>query len=469
MHFAKSLLAVGFAGMLGSTIAAEPRLAKEHQARARDIFRELIEIKTTHDAGTTLAAEALAHRLLAAGFSGDDLKILGPQKGKENLIARLHGTGAAKPILFIAHLDVVEAKPEDWTVNPFKLTEQDGYFYGRGATDIKEEAAELIENFIRLREENFKPAGDFILALTADEEAGGLDNGVDWLVKTHRPLIDAAFCVNTDGGGGEIKRGKYIALPVQTAEKVYLSFKLELTDKGGHSSIPTKANPIFRLAEALARLSKFQFPIHVNETIRGYFAAMAEMENGPLVADMKAVAADPSNWPAAERLAAGLPYYNALLRTTATATLISGGHAENALPQIATATVNCRILPEESPDEIEATLKRVLADDSIVLTRIEPAKPSPASPVNPRIFDAVKTVTKEMWPDAAVMPIMMTGATDGLYLRGAGIPVYGISGMFTDVEDPRAHGKDERIGVTDFYDGVEFMYRLIKLLGVNNP
>jgi acetylornithine deacetylase/succinyl-diaminopimelate desuccinylase-like protein len=468
MRSHNTLAALAFAAALLPAFAAEPRLAKDHQARVREIFRELIEIKSTHDAGTTLVAEAIARRLRAAGYTGDDLKILAPQKGKENLIARLHGNGAAKPILFIAHLDVVEAKPEDWTVDPFAFTEKDGYFYGRGATDIKDEAAELIENFIRLREENFKPAGDYILALTADEEAGGLLNGVDWLVKNHRPLIDAAFCVNTDGGGGEIKRGKYIAMPVQTAEKVYLSFKLELTDKGGHSSIPTKANPIFRLAEALARLSKFEFPIHVNDTIRGYFAAMAEMENGPAVADMKAIAADPSNWPAAERLCAAMPYYNALLRTTATATLISGGHAENALPQLATATVNCRILPEESANEIEATLKRVLADNSIVLTRIEPAKPSPSSPVDPRIFDAVKKITREMWPAAAVMPIMMTGATDGLYLRGAGIPVYGISGMFSDVEDPRAHGKDERIGVTDFYDGVEFMYRLMKLLARSN-
>lgn len=465
MRFAKPLFSLGFLIALFSAAAAEARLPKERQARVREIFQELIEIKSTHDVGTTMVAEAIARRLRAAGYSEDDLQILAPKKGKENVIARLHGSGAARPILFIAHLDVVEAKPEDWTYDPFKLTERDGYFYGRGSTDIKEEAAELVENFIRLREENFKPAGDFILALTADEEAGGTDNGVQWLVKNHRPLIDAAFCVNTDGGGGEIKRGKYIAMPVQTAEKVYLSFKLQLTDKGGHSSIPTKANPIFRLAEALARLDKFQFPIHVNETIRGYFAAMAEMESGPLVADMKAIAADPSNWPAAERLCAGLPYYNALLRTTATATMISGGHAENALPQLATATVNCRILPEESPDEIEATLKRVLADDTIAISRIKPVEPSPSSPVDPRIFSAVKIITREMWPDAAVMPIMMTGATDGLYLRGAGIPVYGISGMFGDVEDPRAHGKDERIGVTEFYDGVEFMHRLMKSLG----
>jgi acetylornithine deacetylase/succinyl-diaminopimelate desuccinylase-like protein len=445
------------------SVAAE--LPAKHRERVRDIFQEAVEIRSTHDVGTTRMAEAMAARLKAAGFSGDDLKILGPKPGKENLVARLRGSGAAKPILFIAHLDVVEARREDWSFDPFKLTESDGYFYGRGSTDIKNEVSDLVENFCRLKEEGFKPAGDLIVALTADEEAGGTDNGVDWLVKNHRSLVDAAFCVNPDGGGGEIKGGKYTALTVQTAEKVYLSFRLETKDKGGHSSVPTDDNPIFRIARALARLGDFDFPIHVNETVRGYFAKMAEIEKGPVAADMKAVAADPGNWVAAERIATSLPFYNALLRTTATATMISGGHAENALPQVATAVVNCRILPEEAPDDIEATLKRVIGDERITITRVEPVKNSPSSPVDERIFGIVRNVSRDLWPDAALMPVMMTGATDGLYLRGAGIPVYGISGMFGDVEDPRAHGKDERIGVADFYNGVEFMYRLMKALG----
>jgi acetylornithine deacetylase/succinyl-diaminopimelate desuccinylase-like protein len=259
-----------------------------------------------------------------------------------------------------------------------------------------------------------------------------------------------------------------MALTVQTAEKVYLSFRLESKDKGGHSSVPTTDNPIFRIARALARVSDFRFPIHVNETVRGYFAKVSEIEKGPHSADMKAIVADPGDWVAAERLAAALPFYNALLRTTATATMISGGHAENALPQIATAIVNCRILPEENPDAIEATLKQVIADDQITITRVEPVKSAPSSPVDERIFGIVQKVGRDLWPDAAVMPVMMTGATDGLHLRAAGIPVYGISGMFTDVEDPRAHGKDERIGVNDFYNGVEFMYRFMKALGASN-
>ena len=463
MHKMIALTLVGLSMFISWCAAAD--LPAKDRARVREIFQEAVEIRSTHDVGTTRVAEAMAARLKAAGFSGDDLKVLGPKPGKENVVVRLRGAGAGKPILFIAHLDVVEARREDWSFDPFKLTERDGYFYGRGTTDIKSEVAELVENFCRLKEEGFKPAGDLIVALTADEEGGGTDNGVEWLVKNHRELIDAAFCVNPDGGGGEIKGGKYIALTVQTAEKVYLSFRLEAKDKGGHSSVPTDDNPIFRIARGLARLSDFKFPIHVNETVRGYFGKMAEIEKGPVAADMKAVATDAGNWVAAERLAAALPYYNALLRTTATATLLSGGHAENALPQIATAVVNCRILPEENPDDIEATIRRVIADEHISITRVEPVKHSPSSPVDERIFGIVRNVGRDLWPDAAVMPVMMTGATDGLYLRAAGIPVYGISGMFGDVEDPRAHGKDERLGVADFYNGVEFMYRLMKALG----
>src|ERR1043165_2338786 len=246
MHKFITLTLVGLTMFVRSCHAAE--LPAKDRARVREIFQEAIEIRSTHDVGTTRVAEAMASRLRAAGFSGDDLKVLGPKAGKENVVAGLRGSGVAKPILFIAHLDVVEARREDWSFDPFKLTERDGYFYGRGTTDIKSEVADLVENFCRLREEGFKPAGDLIVALTADEEGGGTDNGVEWLVKNHRELIDAAFCVNPDGGGGEIKGGKYIALTVQTAEKVYLSFRLETKDKGGHSSVPTEEKPIFRMA-----------------------------------------------------------------------------------------------------------------------------------------------------------------------------------------------------------------------------
>ncbi|MGZ4971276.1 MAG: M20/M25/M40 family metallo-hydrolase [Limisphaerales bacterium] len=457
-------VAVLIAGIF-RTFAADTFLPEKEKARAREIFRELIELRSTHDVGTAKIAEAIATRLKTAGFSGDDVQILAPKAGKENVVVRFRGSGSEKPILFIGHIDVVEAKREDWTFDPFKLTERDGYFYGRGATDMKNDVAALVEGLIRLKEEGFKPAGDCIVAFTADEEAGGNDNGVAWLIEAHRPLIDAQFCINPDGGGGDIKAGKYTDLGVQTAEKVYLSFRLEAKDKGGHSSVPTQANPIFHLAQGLARLSNFKFPIHINETVRKSFAIMAETEkDAATAADLKAVSADPGNWAAADRLAVS-PVYNCLMRTTATATMISGGHAENALPQVASAIVNCRILPEDSADEVEATLKRIIADEKVSVTRVDPAKASPASPVDPYIFGTVEKIGRNMWPGIAAMPVMMAGATDGLHLRGAGIPVYGISGMFTDFDDPRAHGKDERIGINDYYNGVEFTYRLMKALG----
>jgi acetylornithine deacetylase/succinyl-diaminopimelate desuccinylase-like protein len=452
------------AGVLPS-FAADSFLPAKERDRAKDIFRELIEIRSTHELGTTKVANAIAARLKAAGFSAEDVQMLGSNPEKQNVVVRLHGNGSEKPILFIAHTDVVEAKREDWTSDPFKLTERDGYFYGRGATDMKNDVAELVDNLIRLKEENFQPSRDFIFAFTADEEAGGSDNGVEWLLKNHRDLIDSAFCVNPDGGGGEIKGGKYVALSVQTAEKVYLSFRLEAKDKGGHSSVPTQDNPIFRLSEALARLSQFRFPVHLNETVRKQFAILAETEkDAETAAALKAVSADPGNWAAAERVGTS-PALNARMRTTATVTLISGGHAENALPQAVSAVVNCRILPEDSADAVEATLKRVIADDKVTVTRMEEAKASPASPVDQYIFDAIEKTGRQLWPGVVAMPTMSTGATDGLYLRSAGIPVYGISGMFSDFDDQRAHGKDERIGMNDYFNGVEFMYRLIKAFG----
>ncbi|MDB6059279.1 MAG: peptidase, partial [Verrucomicrobiales bacterium] len=379
------------------SLAVDTFLPEKEKVRAKEIFRELIEIRSTHDQGTAKMANAIATRLKAAGFTGDDLQVLGPKAGKENVVVRLRGTGSGKPILFIGHTDVVEAKREDWSFDPFILTERDGYFYGRGTTDMKNDVADFVDNLVRLKEENFKPSRDFVVAFTADEESGGTDNGVEWLLVKHRSLIDAEFCVNPDGGSGDIKDGKYVALGVQTAEKVYLSFRLEAKDKGGHSSLPTTNNPIFRLAQALAHVSNFRFPVHLNETARKEFAIMAETEKDAATAtDLKALSADPGNWAAADRLATN-PVYNALMRTTATATMISGGHAENALPQTATAVINCRILPEDSADAVEATLKRIIADENIAVSRIDPPQPSPASPVDPYIFGLVEKVGRELW------------------------------------------------------------------------
>ena len=433
-----------------------------HNQLARDIYKELIEINTTDSIGnTTTAAEAMAARLTSAGFPESDIQVLGPNPRKGNLVARYRGTGRRKPMLLLAHLDVVEALREDWSLDPFKLTEKDGYFYGRGSTDDKAMAAVWVATLIHFRQEGYMPDRDLIVALTADEEAGDY-NGVDWILKNHRELIDADFALN-EGGESLIKDGKYLLNAVQPSEKVYQSFRLEVRNAGGHSSRPVKDNAIYHLAEGLTRLSKYQFPARLNEVTLGYFQRMSALQSGQLGADMKALAKNPSDKSAIARLST-LPYENALLRTTCVATRLEGGHADNALPQTARAVVNCRLLPGDSPVEVRATLIRVIDDPKISVTPIGDANPSEASPLRPDIMGAVEQITNQMWPGIPVIPVMSTGATDGLYLRNAGIPTYGVSGFFEDVDDTRAHGRDERLGVRQFYEGREFLYRLVKAL-----
>jgi acetylornithine deacetylase/succinyl-diaminopimelate desuccinylase-like protein len=433
---------------------------------AREIFRQLIEINTTASSGdTTAAAEAMATRFRAAGFSPADVQVLVPSPRKGNLVVRLHGTGAARPILFIGHLDVVEAKRSDWSFDPFQFREQDGFFYGRGTQDMKGDVAILVETFLRLKREGFQPTRDMILALTADEEGSGVNtsNGVDWLVKNRRELIDAAFCVNPDGGGGSIRNGRKTYLSLQAAEKVFLSFKLEVTNSGGHSSLPTKDNAIYSLADGLSRLAKFDFPVHLFDVTQTGFERRALIYEGQLAQDMKTVAKNQDDTPAVGRLSA-IPVYNSQLRTTCVATMLAGGHAENALPQSASAVVNCRVLPVETPQDIEKTLNRVLADPKIKVTVMSPAKPSPTAAMDPKLVDAVTTSAAKFWPGLPVIPEMSAGATDGLYLKNAGIPTYGVSGIFSDEDDVRAHGRDERILVESFYTALDFMYSLCSSL-----
>ncbi|MBI2403458.1 MAG: M20/M25/M40 family metallo-hydrolase [Gemmatimonadetes bacterium] len=435
----------------------------QYQALARDLLRELIEINTTQSTGnTTAAAEKMAARLRTAGFSDADIRILGPVANRGNLVVRLRGRAAGKkPILLLAHLDVVEADPRDWTVDPFVFLDRDGWFYGRGTTDDKDEAAIWTANLIRLKQEGYLPDRDIILALTADEESGD-HNGVDWLVQHHRDLIDAAFAVN-EGGGGVIKGGKRLSNAVQASEKVFQSFTLEAANRGGHSSLPRKDNAIYQLAAALSRVAAFDFPVKLNEVTRAFFERTAPIETAEVGTAMRGILKDPPDPAAVARLAA-VPGYNSRLRTTCVATMLEGGHAENALPQRARATVNCRILPGEPPEDVLATLQRVVADPQIAVTPIASAKPSPPSPLTPEILRSIEETTQEMWPGVPVIPTMSTGATDGLYLRQAGIPVYGVSGVFGDADDVRAHGQDERIAATWFYDGLEFCYRLVKRL-----
>jgi acetylornithine deacetylase/succinyl-diaminopimelate desuccinylase-like protein len=434
--------------------------AQPDQKLTREIFKELIEINTTESVGnTTKAAEAMAGRLRAAGFADKDIFVGGPIERKGNLVATLRGTGKKKPILLLAHLDVVEALRSDWTTDPFKFEEIDGFYYARGSSDDKAMAAIFIANLIRLKQEKFVPERDIIVALTADEETGD-HNGVSWLLQNHKDLINAEFALN-EGGRGQEKDGKKILNAVQLSEKVFQSFTLEVHNRGGHSSQPRKDNAIYQLAHALNNLAKFDFPVNLNEGTRVYFERSSKIESGQLAADMKGIIKTPYDPSALERLSAS-PGYNAMLRTTCVATMINGGHAENALPQTATAIVNCRILPNDDPAKIKETLIKVFDDNEITVTTKNPAKQSPPSPMTADVFKPIEKITQQMWPGVPVVPTMSTGATDGAYLRNAGIPTYGVSGIFSDVGDVRAHGKDERIGVKSFYEGQEFLYQLVK-------
>ena len=438
------------------------------QQMLRDIYKELIEINTTDSIGdTTKAAEAMAVRFRAAGFPEADVRVLvhPENKRKGNLVVRYRSANASrKPLLLLAHIDVVEARKEDWSDNldPFKLTERDGYFYGRGTTDDKAMAAIFVANLIGYKRENAQFDRDIILALTADEEGGDF-NGPVYLLKNHHDLLDAEFGIN-EGGGGRHRKGVKLFNGVQASEKVYQSFQLEVKNKGGHSSLPPKDNAIYQLAAGLERLSKFDFPVNLNEVTRGYFQKMAAIESGETSADMKIVSA--INTPDAEavkRLAVS-PYYNALMRTTCVATKLEGGHAENALPQTARATVNCRILPQENASDIHRKLIEVLADNQIAVTFIKEPKPSPPSPLTDEIMRSIEEATRAMWKNVPVVPIMGTGATDSLYFRQIGISMYGVSGIFSDIDDNRAHGRDERLGVREFYEGQEFLDKLVKSL-----
>jgi acetylornithine deacetylase/succinyl-diaminopimelate desuccinylase-like protein len=460
----KTLLgALALAAMLAMAGPLRAQLDQPTRQLAREIFRQLIEINTTESVGSmTVAAEAMAARLRAAGFPAADVRVLSPDKRHGNLVARIHGTGARRPILFLAHLDVVEARRPDWSLDPFKFTEKDGYFYGRGTSDVKDGDAILLTNFIRLKREGYRPDRDLILALTADEEDGNF-NGVDWLLKNHRDLIDAEYCINTDGGDFQLLDGKPRLAAVQTSEKIYADFQLEVRDRGGHSSLPRPDNAIYRLAQGLGRLQRFSFPAELNDTTREYFARMARIETGPTAAAMAAVARNPHDAAAIATLSAD-PYANALLRTTCIATRLAAGHANNALPQDARAIVNCRILSGGSWQQTEQTLRRALADPKIAITPLSPDNASPASPLRPDVLHAMEHVVGTMWPGLPVVPVMDTGASDGKFLRSAGVPTYAVSGVFIDMNDVRAHGRDERILVKSFYQGVDFFYRFMKTL-----
>jgi acetylornithine deacetylase/succinyl-diaminopimelate desuccinylase-like protein len=446
--------------------SAQPQAPEADRKLFREIYQELVEINTTDSVGdNTQAAQAMAARLKAAGFTDAEMQVVvppgAPKKG--NLVARLRGTGAKKPLLLLAHIDVVEAKREEWERDPFKLVEEGGYFYARGSVDDKAMASIFVANMIRYKKQGYRPERDLILALTADEELGSTSkwNGANWLVRNNRALIDAEFGLN-EGGGGELKGGKPLLNRVQAAEKVSVHFRLEVKNPGGHSSRPRPDNAIYELSEGLAKFGKFHFPVKLNETTRIYFSRSAQFQSGQAADDMRAVARDTPDPEAAARLSQS-PTYNSTLRTTCVATRLDGGHANNALPQTARATVNCRILPDDPVEGVLKTIQQVVGD-KVTVTRMSEPVPSAPSALRPEVMGPIEKVTGEFWPGVPVVPAMSTGATDSRFMRNGGIPMYGVSGLFLDQDDNRSHGLNERMPVKSLYDGHEFLYRLVKEL-----
>jgi len=458
MKFLAHLLAV----IVAPAIAQTPE-----QRQLRDIYKELVEINTTDSVGScTQAAEALKARLKAGGIPESDLQVIvppgGPKKG--NLVARYRGTGAKKPIMLLGHLDVVEAKREDWARDPFKLVEENGYFYARGASDDKSMVAVLVANLIRYQREGYRPERDLILAATCDEELiPSKFSGIEYLLENHRNLIDAEFALNEGASGLLDDKGGYVRMGIQAGEKVFQTYQLEVTNPGGHSSLPVKENAIYHLAGGLARLGAFDFPFKLTDTTRLYFERMSKIEKGPIAADMAAILRNPRDPQAIARLSSSTAFNNATVRTTCVATMVEAGHATNALPQRARAIVNCRILPGESVDEVTRTLVRVLADDKIKLTPTHQAVLSPPPPLTREILGPAEKVSTELWPGVPLVPTMSTGATDGRFTNNAGIPTYGLNGMFRDPDGSGVHGLNERIRVRSLYEGHEYLYRVVKL------
>jgi acetylornithine deacetylase/succinyl-diaminopimelate desuccinylase-like protein len=459
--------------LLSLSAFSHAQIDEQTRQLSHDIFKQLIEINTTDSVGNvTTAGEAMAQRFRDAGFPESDIHVLGPNDRKKNVVVRLHGSGKFKPVLLIGHLDVVEARREDWTTDPFQFIEKDGYYYGRGTQDMKDGDAIMVTTLIRFKKESYVPDRDIILALTADEE-GGKSNGVDWLLKNDRELVKAEFVLNHDGGGVTTVNGKPELVEVDASEKLYADYQLVVTNRGGHSSLPVPDNAIYHLTDALARLEKYKFPVELNNVTRAYYEREVRVEKGQRAADMEALLKNPEDAAAAEDLSRD-PIDNGTLHTTCVATRLNAGQANNALPQRAEAIVNCRILPGHSQEEIRQTLIHIFDDPKItlyyvsdsgqILDRGSSREAFAPPPLRPDVMESIEKVSQAMWPGAPVIPSMATGASDAVYTMAAGMPTYGVSGVAIDRDDDRAHGKDERVGVESFYRGVDFYYRFLKLL-----
>jgi acetylornithine deacetylase/succinyl-diaminopimelate desuccinylase-like protein len=449
----------------------------EDRALAKEIFKQIIEVNTTDSTlgNVTTATAAMQKRFLDAGFAPEDVQLVGPNERKMNLVVRMRAVGkpTKKPALFLCHMDVVEALPADWHTNPFKFTEQDGYAYGRGTQDMKESVAALVATFLRLHKEGYKPQRDLILALTADEE-GGSYNGASWLVEKRRDLVDAAYIINPDAGGVELENGKALVADVGATEKVYSDFRITARNRGGHSSLPRPDNAIYELMAALNKLLTYKFPFELNPVTRTYFENVIGQSKPEIAADLKAILATPPDMEAAARLSNDISF-NSNFRTTCVATTLKGGHAPNALPQMAQANVNCRIFPGHSPEEIRQKLIALFNDPGLTIEFISDSGVSsatapdrkaiiPPAPL-PEVFEPLTRLTHAIWPGIPVTPEMENGATDSIYFAQVGIPSYGYSAIALERDDVRAHGQDERLPMDSYWKSLDFFYAFTKALG----
>lgn len=469
---AASVLAL--ASLLGAAGPANGPLSgpvppADNQKIAHDIFRDLVEVRSVHDVGTKGTADVLVKYLKANGFTDADIHIAPETKypNQVNVVVRIKGKGKGKPVMWICHMDVVDAKKEDWSqgLDPYKFTQKDGYFYGRGTSDMKDEDAAVAASLIRLKKEGYVPDRDIIVAFTADEEVGLEQDGPNFLVKNRKDLVgDAGLVINPDGGSGEIKNGKRIDFAIETVQKTYMTFKMETTNKGGHSSEPRPDNAIYQLAAGLTKLSNYVFPYKTNATTRAYFATIAQQSSGERKADLLAISKEPLDNTVAARLAKDTSI-NAILHTTCVATMLKAGVQENALPSSADATIQCRVFPGESVEQVRSTLAKVAGDPGIKVTLLEPVQPAPETVPDAKVMGSVAKVVHDMWgKDIPVMPTMAAGASDSIFTRAAGMPSYGVGGGWSDIDDVRAHGRDERDEIGNFYQTVEFTYRLMKEL-----
>lgn len=449
--------------LVAAPVAAQIR---PDQAAFRALYKELVETNTTISAGScTLAAERMAARLKAAGYKDSEIRLFSvPEAPKEGgLVAVLPGTDPkAKAILLLSHLDVVEARREDWTRDPFTLIEEGGYFYGRGTSDDKAHGAIFTDAMVRLKSAATKLRRPVKLVLTCGEETGEVFNGAEWLVKNHKDWIDAEFALNEGSVGIRDAAGKPVSLGMQAGEKVYQDFRIEAVNPGGHSSRPRPDNAIYSLAAALTAVGKYEFPAQFSDTTRAYFTQTAKLTGRAAGTAMLKLIANPAD-AAANAVVSQDPTFHSMLRTTCVATRLDGGHANNALPQRAGANINCRIFPGDPIESVRAQLAKVIDDPSVSVKptgNISPTPPPP--PLTPLVFGTAKTLAEKHFPGVPILPAMTTGATDGRFLNGGGIPTYGVPGRFSDADGNGVHGLNERKSVAGLYAERDYLFELIQ-------